>query len=70
MLLDDHKSVLHSAPAPAAGREEAPVSVDAFAVDTPYIPLCGWGGIAVYDRRLMVVTPTGYNPYYGIEQWQ
>lgn len=44
--------------------------VDAFAVDTPYIPLCGWGGIAVYDRRLTVVTPTGYNPYYGIEQWQ
>ena len=44
--------------------------LDAFAVDTPYIPLCGWGGIAVYDRRLTVITPTGYNPYYGIATWQ
>ena len=44
--------------------------LDAFAADLPYIPLCGWGGIAAYDRRLTVVTPTGYNPYHGIAGWQ
>lgn len=44
--------------------------LDAFAADLPYIPLCGWGGIAAYDRRLTVVTPTGYNPYHGIAEWQ
>ena len=44
--------------------------LDTFAADAPYIPLCGWGGVAAYDRRLTVVTPTGYNPYYGIATWQ
>lgn len=44
--------------------------LDAFAADMPYIPLCGWGGVAAYDRRLTVVTPTGYNPYHGIAGWQ
>ncbi len=44
--------------------------LDTFAADAPYIPLCGWGGIAAYDRRLTVVTPTGYNPYHGIAAWQ
>ena len=43
--------------------------LDAFSADMPYIPLCGWGGVAAYDRRLTVVTPTGYNPYYGIAAW-
>ena len=43
--------------------------LDVFAVDVPYIPLCGWGGVAAYDRRLTAVTPTGYNPYYGIAAW-
>lgn len=44
--------------------------LDAFAADMPYIPLCGWGGVAAYDRRLTVVTPTGYDPYHGIAVWQ
>ena len=44
--------------------------LDAFSADMPYIPLCGWGGVAAYDRRLTVVTPTGYNPYHGIAAWQ
>ena len=44
--------------------------LDVFAADMPYIPLCGWGGVAAYDRRLTVVTPTGYNPYFGIAAWQ
>ena len=43
--------------------------LDAFSADMPYIPLCGWGGVAAYDRRLTEVTPTGYNPYYGIAAW-
>lgn len=44
--------------------------LDTFAADMPYIPLCGWGGVAAYDRRLTVVTPTGYDPYHGIAAWQ
>lgn len=44
--------------------------LDIFATDAPYIPLCGWGGVAAYDRRLTTVTPTGYNPYHGIAAWQ
>ena len=43
--------------------------LDAYSADMPYIPLCGWGGVAAYDRRLTVVTPTGYNPYCGIAAW-
>ena len=44
--------------------------LDAFGEDMPYIPLCYRGGVAAYDRRLTVVTPTGYNPYHGIAGWK
>lgn len=41
----------------------------AFAEDMPYIPLCWRHGLAAYDRRLVTVTPTGYNPYSGFAAW-
>ena len=44
--------------------------LDAFGEDIPYIPLCYRGGVAAYDRRLTVVTPTGYDPYHGIAGWK
>ena len=44
--------------------------LDAFGTDMPYIPLCYRGGVAAYDRRLTVVTPTGYDPYHGIAGWK
>ena len=44
--------------------------LDAFGEDLPYIPLCYRGGVAAYDRRLTVVTPTGYDPYRGIAGWK
>lgn len=53
-----------------SGEGDLQTFLDIFAADVPYIPLCGWGGVAAYDRRLTVVTPTGYNPYYGIAAWQ
>lgn len=43
--------------------------VDAFGTDVPFLPLCYRGGVAAYDRRLTTVTPTGYDPYYGIAGW-
>ena len=53
-----------------SGEADLQEFLDAFAADAPYIPLCGWGGVAAYDRRLTVVTPTGYNPYHGIAAWR
>ena len=53
-----------------AGDSTLQAFLDVFAADMPYIPLCGWGGVAAYDRRLTVVTPTGYNPYHGIAEWE
>lgn len=44
--------------------------LDAFGTDMPFIPLCYRGGVAAYDRRLTVVTPTGYDPYHGIAAWE
>ena len=44
--------------------------LDTFGTDVPFIPLCYRGGVAAYDRRLTAVTPTGYDPYYGIAVWQ
>lgn len=44
--------------------------LDAFGTDVPFIPLCYRGGVAAYDRRLTVVTPTGYDPYHGIAEWK
>ena len=44
--------------------------VQAFNEELPYIPLCWRCGFAAFDRRLSVVTPHGYNPFYGMEQWK
>ncbi len=44
--------------------------LDTFGTDVPFIPLCYRGGIAAHDRRLTAVTPTGYDPYHGIAEWQ
>lgn len=43
---------------------------ETFAQEMPYVPLCWRCGFAAYDRRLATVTPHGYDPYYGIENWQ
>lgn len=42
----------------------------AFGEELPYIPLLWRCGFAGYDRRLLTVTPHGYDPYYGIADWQ
>lgn len=44
--------------------------VQSFNDDLPYIPLCWRCGFAAFDRRLSVVTPHGYNPFYGMENWK
>lgn len=44
--------------------------VQTFNEDLPYIPLCWRCGFAAFDRRLSVVTPHGYNPFYGMDQWK
>lgn len=44
--------------------------VQSFNEDLPYIPLCWRSGFAAFDRRLSVVTPHGYNPFYGMENWK
>ncbi len=41
-----------------------------FGEELPYIPLLWRCGFAGYDRRLTTVTPHGYDPYYGIADWQ
>ena len=41
----------------------------AFAASLPYIPLCWRCGLAAYDRALTNVTPTGYDPYAGLDKW-
>ncbi|MBQ4612038.1 MAG: ABC transporter substrate-binding protein [Clostridia bacterium] len=43
--------------------------ITAFGEDMPYIPLCWRCGFAAYDRRLLSVTPHGYDPYYGFTAW-
>lgn len=43
--------------------------ITAFSQDMPYIPLCWRCGFAAYDRRLLSVTPHGYDPYYGFADW-
>ncbi len=42
---------------------------DAFVKEVPFIPLCYRSGMAVGRRELKGFTPTGLNPYYGIETW-
>ena len=44
--------------------------LDTFGTDVPFMPLCYRGGVAAYDRRLTAITPTGYDPYHGIADWQ
>lgn len=41
----------------------------AFGEDMPYIPLVWRCGFAGHDRRMSVVTPNGYDPYYGFADW-
>ncbi len=41
----------------------------AFGEELPYIPLLWRCGFAGYDRRLLTVTPHGYDPYYGFADW-
>ncbi len=53
-----------------AGEKTLAEFCEAFTADMPYIPLCWRSGFAAYDRRLATVTPHGYDPYYGIENWQ
>ena len=53
-----------------SGADTLQAFLDAFAADMPYVPLCYRGGVAAYDRRLTVVTPTGYDPYHGIAAWK
>ena len=56
------------------GYREGTVTVEAFTEaflkDMPYIPLCWRCGFAAYDRRLSVVTPHGYAPYYDFVSWK
>lgn len=53
-----------------AGEKTLAEFCETFAAEMPYIPLCWRCGFAAYDRRLATVTPHGYDPYYGIENWQ
>ncbi len=41
----------------------------AFGEEMPYIPLVWRCGFAGHDRRMSVVTPNGYDPYYGFANW-
>ena len=43
--------------------------ITAFGEDMPYIPLVWRCGFAGHDRRMQVVTPNGYDPYYGFADW-
>lgn len=52
------------------GADSLQAFLDAFAADSPFIPLCYRGGVAAYDRRLTAITPTGYDPYHGIAEWK
>lgn len=40
-----------------------------FGEEMPYIPLVWRCGFAGHDRRMSVVTPNGYDPYYGFADW-
>ena len=53
-----------------AGEQTLQEFLTAFAEDMPYIPLVWRCGFVGYDRRLLTVTPHGYDPYYGIATWQ
>lgn len=41
----------------------------AFGEELPYIPLVWRCGFAGHDRRMQIVTPNGYDPYYGFADW-
>lgn len=43
--------------------------ITAFGEEMPYIPLVWRCGFAGHDRRMQVVTPSGYDPYYGFADW-
>lgn len=42
----------------------------AFAADLPYIPVCFRCGMAAYDRSLTNVSPTAFQAYAGLKNWQ
>lgn len=44
--------------------------IHAFAEEMPYIPLCWRQGMAAYHRSISTVTPSAYNVFDGILQWQ
>ncbi len=44
--------------------------IQTFNEDLPYLPLCWRCGFAAFDRRLSTVTPHGYDPFYGMENWK
>ncbi len=52
-----------------AGEATQEAFMKAFGESMPYVPLCWRCGFAAYDRRLLTVTPHGYAPYYGLENW-
>lgn len=41
-----------------------------FAAELPYIPVCWRSGLAAFDRRLTAVTPSAFDPYYGMAGWK
>ena len=53
-----------------AGEKTLAEFCEVFNEQMPYIPLCWRSAFAAYDRRLATVTPHGYDPYYGVENWQ
>lgn len=53
-----------------AGETDTAAFTAAFCQDLPYIPLYWRCAYAGYDRRLSVVTPHGYNAFYGFGEWR
>lgn len=41
-----------------------------FAAELPYIPVCWRSGMAAYNRALTKVSPTAYQVYAGLPNWQ
>ncbi len=52
-----------------AGEGTLDAFIAAFGESMPYVPLCWRCGFAAYDRRLLSVTPHGFDPYYNLGAW-
>lgn len=52
------------------GEIAADAFFSAFGADMPFIPVCWRCGVAAFDRRLTVVTPTGADVYSGFAAWE